>query len=259
VRAESDLEMKGSCVIVMLATLLHGCDRTHDSTYPIVRLPPSCAQRRIQLAIVGDSLARGWGASAPQHTFASLVYSSVRHQYPRTTLHNLGIPGATTDRIAAGEVSRIRKDDCTLVVIVSGANDVQKLYTPHHFRTSYGELLKSVRSRLPDAGVVVIGLPDVSLSPRIIWPFKPIESWLSRDGSASIAREARTYGAAFVPLYALSRKEAYRSKSLLSGDGIHPNDEGYRIMARAALPSITMLLPRLVSETPLVFSFRTER
>ena len=87
-----------------------------------------------------------------------------------------------------------------------------------------------------------MGLPDVSLSPRIPWILKPAESWLSRDADTSIGAAAQEYGAAFVPLYALSHKEAYREKSLLSGDGLHPNDAGYRIMADSALPSVTTVL-----------------
>lgn len=225
----------------VLAVLLAGCARAHVATSPVVRLAPACARQAIHLTIVGDSLARGWGASAPKDTFAALIYSDVRRRHPNATMRNLGKPGATTDEIAATEVSHLHADGCSLVVVIAGANDVQKLYTPHHFWTSYTKLLANVRSRLPDAGIVVIGLPDVSLSPRIPWALKPLESWLSRSGSASIAASARTYGAAFVPLYSLSHKESSRAKSLLSGDGLHPNDAGYRIMASAALPSVMMV------------------
>lgn len=152
------------------------------------------------------------------------------------------MPGATTDEIATKEVPRINGDGCTLVVVIAGANDVQKLYTPRHFLGSYTALVHNVRLRAPRAALVIIGLPDVSLSPRIPWPLKPVESWLCRDDNASIAAAARRYGAAFVPLYALSHKEAYRSKSLLSRDGLHPNDAGYGIMASAAMPTIATLL-----------------
>jgi lysophospholipase L1-like esterase len=160
----------------------------------------------------------------------------------KATLRNLGTPGATTDEIAATDVPQIHTGDCSLVIIIAGANDVQKLYTPRHFEASYASLLRKVRARLPHGALVVMGLPDVSLSPRIPWILKPFESRLSKDANASIGAAAREYGAAFVPLYALSHEEASRSKSLLSRDGIHPNDEGYRIMADTALPSIMMVL-----------------
>jgi lysophospholipase L1-like esterase len=234
--------MKGLHVGVLSAILLCSCARAHDPTYALVRLAPACAQEGIQLTIVGDSLARGWGASAAKNTFASLIYTDVRRRRPKTTMRNLGTPGATTDEIATTEVPHIHAGNCSLVVIIAGANDVQKLYTPRHFGVSYAKLLQEVRARLPHGALVVMGLPDVSLSPRIPWFLKPFESRLSRDANTSIAAAAREYGAVFVPLYALSHDEAYRSKSLLSSDGIHPNDEGYRIMAGTALPSILMVL-----------------
>jgi lysophospholipase L1-like esterase len=235
------VEVKGPYIVALSALLLCSCTRAHDPTHTPVRVASACAQEGIQLTIVGDSLARGWGASAPKYAFASLIYTDIRRKHPKTTMRNLGTPGATTDEIAS-EVPHIHAGNCSLVVIISGANDVQKLYTPSHFWVSYTKLLQKVRARLPHGALVVMGLPDVSLSPRIPWFLKPIESWLSKNADRSIAAAARDYGAAFVPLYALSHEEAYRSKSLLSNDGIHPNDEGYRIMAGAALPSIMMVL-----------------
>jgi acyl-CoA thioesterase I len=236
------LEVKNLYIVVLSAVLLCNCARSHDPTYPLVRLAPACAQEGVRLTIVGDSLARGWGATAPKNTFASLVYADVRRKSPKTTMRNLGAPGATTDEIATTEVPHIHADGCSLVVIIAGANDVQKLYTPRHFRVSYAKLIQEVRDRLPHGALVVMGLPDVSLTPLIPWFLKPFESWLSRDADTSIAAAAREYGAAFVPLYALSHKDAYLSKSLLSSDGIHPNDAGYRIMAGTASPSIVMML-----------------
>jgi acyl-CoA thioesterase-1 len=236
------LEVKRLPIVVLSVVMLCCCTRAHDPTSALVRLAPSCASEGVRLTIVGDSLARGWGASAPKYAFASLIYTDVRRASPKATMHNLGTPGATTDQIATTEVPHIRAGDCSLVVIISGANDVQKLYTPHHFRVSYAELLQKIRARLPHGALVVMGLPDVSLSPRIPWILKPAESWLSRDADTSIGAAAQEYGAAFVPLYTLSHKEAYREKSLLSGDGLHPNDAGYRIMADNALPSVTTVL-----------------
>jgi lysophospholipase L1-like esterase len=232
-------------VVFLSALLLCGCAHTHDPAraLALVRLAPACAQEGVRLTLVGDSLARGWGASAPEHAFAALVFADIRRTNPKSTMRNLGIPGATTDEIARSEVPRIQAGDCSLVVVIAGANDVQKLYTPGHFRSSYAQLLQNIRARLPDGALVVMGLPDVALSPIIPWFLKPFESRLSRDGDASIAAAAQEYGAASVPLYALSQRESSRSKSWLSSDGIHPNDEGYRVMTEAALPSVRRVLP----------------
>jgi acyl-CoA thioesterase I len=230
--------VKPLLIVVLTTVALYACAGERQQAIGIVRLEPGCVEKGIRLTIVGDSLARGWGASAPKYAFASLVFADVKEQSPKATMRNLGVPGSTTDEIVAKEVPHIHATDCSLVVIISGANDVQKLHTPHHFGTSYAKLLAQIRTRLPRGALVVMGLPDVSLSPIIPWPLKPVESWLSKDGNAAIGAMAPAYGAAFVPLYALSREQAHRENSLLSSDGIHPNDMGYRIMADAALPSI---------------------
>jgi hypothetical protein len=46
------------------AIVLRGRAAIHDPSYAFERLAPACAREGIQLTIVGDSLARGWGASA---------------------------------------------------------------------------------------------------------------------------------------------------------------------------------------------------
>jgi lysophospholipase L1-like esterase len=234
--------MKCAVAAVASALILTGCARTHATTRPLVRLAASCARAGVRLTLVGDSLARGWGASTYEKSFASLVYADLRRTSPQATMRNLGTPGATTDEIAEKEVPRLHTADCSFVVVFAGANDVQKLYTPSHFRSSYAKLLANIRTRLPNGAILVMGLPDVSLAPHIPWILKPIESRLSRNADAAMGEAAGANGAAFVPLYALSHGRADQWKSLLSSDGIHPNDAGYRILANTALPSLARLL-----------------
>jgi lysophospholipase L1-like esterase len=139
-------------VVIAAAASLCGCSQPQARSYRVVRLAPSCSKEHIALTIVGDSLARGWGASDENSTFAALVYADVKRRYPKTSLHNLGIPGATTNEIATREVSHIAIERCSLIVIISGANDVQKLYSPNRFRESYQKLLTAIRARIPGAG-----------------------------------------------------------------------------------------------------------
>ena len=232
------------CIAVLVAVMLHACAPVMDKepSQPPVHLAASCAERDVHVSIVGDSLARGWGASSPRASFAALVFADVRQSHPRAVLHNLGIPGATTDEIAAKEMPHLRSDDCAVVFLISGANDVQKLYTPRHFQSSYNALLHKIRTHVPKAAVIVIGLPNIALSPLIPAPLKPIEAALSKSDNVAIEQAARRNGAAFVPLYELSQKYAGRWKSLISRDGIHPNEAGYRLMATVTMPAIAEMV-----------------
>ncbi len=102
--------------------------------------------------------------------------------------------------------------------------------------------MRKIRKRDPRGALVAVGLPNVALSERIPWYFRPVESALSRSTNASIGQVAQQYGAAFVPLYSLSLQNAGRTRTLLSPDGLHPNDAGYALMADAVYPAIAMLL-----------------
>lgn len=88
------------------------------------------------------------------------------------------------------------------------------------------------------AALVVTNLPDVGLSRIIMPPVKPIISTLAAFDSNAIARAADKYGAWVVDLWTVSRLDARHRVQLLSRDGIHPNDEGYAVMAAAAYPMI---------------------
>jgi lysophospholipase L1-like esterase len=58
----------------------------------------------------------------------------------------------------------------------------------------------------------------------------------------SFAGTAAEYRAATVDLYRLSIREASRKNALLATDGIHPNDDGYKLMAEAAYPVVQRMI-----------------
>lgn len=223
------------------ALLATGCAHHRSLANHPMHVPAHCAGRPIHMTIVGDSLARGWGARDPRDTLAARILEFVRRRHPGTTITNLGVPGATTDEIARVQANLVRSRPCSLIVVIAGANDVQKYYTPTHFERSYTRLLQRLRMRDPHAAIIVMGMPDVALSRRIPWPAKPVIAWLSRAANDSIAGAASQYRAAMVPLYALSLKNARHADTLVSADGIHPNDRGYAAMASATYAVIAAL------------------
>ena len=229
-------------IVSACAILVTGCAHRRTFESRPAHVPPHCAAQPIRMTIVGDSLARGWGARDPKNTVTARIFEFVRRRHPGTTMINLGVPGATTDEIARAQASLVRPHARSLIIVIAGANDVQKYYTPAHFQRSYARLLQRLRMRDPRAAIIVIGMPDVALSRRIPWPAKPVIAWLSRAANTSIAAAASQYRAAMVPLYGLSLKDAGRAGTLLSADGIHPNDRGYAAMASATYPFIRMVL-----------------
>lgn len=187
---------------------------------------------------MGDSLVAGYGASTRSKNFAALVSRYVKARHPRSVSSNLGAPGANTRQIAQRELPLLRHEECALVIVVAGGNDVQQYIAPARFSADYDALLAGIRRRNPQAAIVVTNLPDVALSRIIMPPVKPIISSLAARDSDAIARAAQKYGAWTVDLWGVSEMLANRRARLLSRDGIHPNDEGYAVMAAVTFPLI---------------------
>ena len=190
-------------------------------------------ERPSHFFILGDSLAAGIGASTYAKSASGLIAGHVQKAYGTPHLSNFGISGADAVRIEQNEVRRIGPAACAAVLLIAGANDVQEYHTPGRFERDYAGLLRAIRKKVPNALVVVTGLPDISLSPRIPPIAKPAIAYLSRHDNAAIARAAGDAKAAFVDLYPLSETAARSGRVYLSADHLHPNDDGYALIAQA--------------------------
>src|SRR6185437_5470863 len=94
--------MHRSAVLVALASALGAAGCAHHASLiatHTTHAAAQCAAQPIHITIVGDSLARGWGARDPKATLSARIFEFVNRHHPGTTMTNLGVPGATTDEI----------------------------------------------------------------------------------------------------------------------------------------------------------------
>ncbi len=80
-------------------TLLSAC-AAPAAIGPPASVTHVCPRHPVHITIIGDSLAKGWGAQHPQNTLAGGIYDFVRKRRPGTTMRNVGVPGATTEEVA---------------------------------------------------------------------------------------------------------------------------------------------------------------
>jgi lysophospholipase L1-like esterase len=223
---------------------------------------------------LGDSLTEGVGATDPaSRSFVALVHSALGDD---VELLNLGHAGDTSgDLINHGHLDEAvsalelagQRQERRLVTITIGGNDLLNLYFQFvitgrcptleslaqrsECRSSLSEarqrleanldtILGRLRQAAPDAIIVVATLYDPfgeRLDPgtRALvqmalegGPGSPIG-----DGINDILRaKAQAHGARVADLY-----QAFQGRSgLISGDLIHPNDQGYRVIADTVLP-----------------------
>ena len=175
-----------------------------------------------KLAILGDSLAAGYGVKPGQSVPARLE-AALKAQGRNVTVINHGVSGDTT----AGGLDRVDwmlADKPDIVMVELGANDALRGLDP----VAVERNLDAIIAKLKTAGVTVwlAGM----LAPRNFGP----EYAQQFDGLYK--RLAEKYN---VPLYPFFLDGVAQDVALNQADGLHPNPKGVDIIVERLLPFVT--------------------
>lgn len=205
-----------------------------------------CRNRVATVAMFGDSITVGMGATRPERAWASLFGGRSEVQ-----VNNRGISGTVLQGSAdsSGQprpengLSRVERDllaePAEAICILYGYNDARYTAAPQEFNSGFFlQDYRTVIHRLLDGGfdrqAIAIGSP----------PYPSTAGFsiggLGFTGQTRIGFEAyvtavRTIASefqlAYAPVYEMMAE--HPDSSLASSDVTHPNDEGHRIIAEA--------------------------
>ena len=173
------------------------------------------------VAGLGDSLTQGWMVT---RSFFDLFVDGLEARFCRGSIRriNAGVPGDT----AAGgleRVNRIVEHSPDLVVIQFGLNDLFCGVSVERFEES----VRGIAARVRESGAV----PLLATSCPLALKGDQEKASLFYDVIREIGTEP---GAALADI-----DEYWRDRSavehLLMEDGVHPSDEGHRLMAQGVL------------------------
>ncbi|MFI5000346.1 MAG: arylesterase [Reyranellales bacterium] len=176
----------------------------------------------IKLAILGDSLAAGYGVK-PEESFAARLEADLKAQGRNVVVLNHGVSGDT----AAGGLDRVdwmMGDRPEVVLIELGANDALRAIDPATTERNLAAIIEKVKAA--GATVWLAGM----LAPRNFG----LEYVAAFDGLYK--RLADKYQ---VPLYPFLLDGVAQDPALNQADGIHPNPKGAEIVAERLLPFVT--------------------
>jgi len=196
----------------------------------------------IEIAVLGDSLALGTGASDSSRGFAFDLYRRLAITHPGSEITNYAIGGSTAADVLRLQVARLHERHADVVIVCVGGNDVARGVDPESFARSYDALLAAVRRTVPQARVIAVGVPDVSVSPLFADHADLIRRLASEDDRGARAAAAK-HGAAYVDLFAVTNR-LHDPAVFLSADRFHPSDSGHETIASAALPVVLRALAR---------------
>jgi lysophospholipase L1-like esterase len=224
---------------------------------------------------LGDSLAFGVGASSPQDDgYVALAADALRSSdhFGGTGLDvvNLSSPGARTAdlleprgqveaaiaEIEARAEDQVPGNDVRLISINAGANDLLALVDPGQpcvenagseacrdsltgaliaVQQNLAEALRRLREAAPGADIYVMDLYNPYSGSGEEFEILASVGVQQLNGVIGVAAASEEFGATLVPVFELFQG---RANQWIAQDGIHPNNDGYRVLAEALLAAI---------------------
>ncbi|RAK50710.1 arylesterase [Phenylobacterium deserti] len=191
------------------------------AVWPVTAL----AARGKVVTMLGDSITAGLGLPAAA-ALPNQLHLALERMGVANVVRGAGVSGDTT----AGGASRVNfsvQPDTSVCVVALGGNDLLRGIDPRTSRANLERILTRLRARR--MGIVLAG---IAAPPEIGRNY-------ARDFNAIFPALARQYGAALYPdlLAGVGRRRA-----LNQPDGIHPNAEGVKIIARGLAPVVAKAL-----------------
>lgn len=179
---------------------------------------PAKGEKRV--VFIGNSITDGWPNAHPDF-FKSNNYVG------------RGISGQTSPQL----LSRFRQDVLNLkpvaVLINIGTNDVAQNTGPYNEEFTLGNIMSM--AELADANGIKVILSSVTPAGEYPWR-KEIKDVPQKIMSlnAKIEAYAKEKGFSYIDYFSVMCDENNALKSNLGTDGVHPNEEGYKIMEATA-------------------------
>ena len=214
----------GALLTVAAALLLTACagGRGHHArTLPLDQGAP------VLYVALGDSTVEGIGATSPNTNYVSRLHARLRTVYPRASVANLGLGGATAADVVTDQLERAVLLRPHLVTLSIGPNDITGRVPVQAYAGHVDTIFRRLTQET-SAVVVANLLPDLAITPRFRGrEAAPAVGGLTVRFNEALTRAARSYGVEVVDLYQPSRAEIPRHPELVAADGYHPSDLGY--------------------------------
>jgi acyl-CoA thioesterase I len=211
----------GLGVGVIIAAIVVACSTGRERALPADRTAD------VRYVALGDSTVEGIGASSRETNYVSRLHEKLQSVYPKATVTNLGVGGATSADVVRDQLERALTLGPSLVTISIGPNDITGRASVAQYERNLETIFKRL-TRESRAVVVANLLPDLAVTPRFRRsPAREVVGQLTVAFNEALRRKADEYSVLVVDLYKPSQDEVPRSPGLIAADGYHPSDAGY--------------------------------
>lgn len=177
------------------------------------------------ILLVGDSIAYGVGASAPQFSLAG----TIEKEYPAHKVHVRAQPGSGTSSLLQflKEAEQVQKTYNTIIMF-SGGMDIIKGLNGDAYKNNLEHAFKKAKQMSPH--VIYISPPNVGLAPIFKFPFRYIFSRRAKHFTHVAEVATNNYSITHINLFRTKHEDHLKQdKNLYAKDLSHPNDKGYAL------------------------------
>ncbi len=179
------------------------------------------------ILIFGDSLTAGYGLS-PEEAFPALVENQLKEAGKSCKVINAGLSGETS----AGGLSRIEwvlRQPIDVFMLELGGNDGLRGLPLEQTKKNLQSIIDKVKAKNPNAKIVITGMMvPPNMGTDYTTQFKAIFPELAKKNKAT--------------LLPFLLEGVAGDEKLNLPDGIHPNIEGHKIVAKTVTKTISPLL-----------------
>jgi lysophospholipase L1-like esterase len=189
----------------------------------------------LRLALLGDSIAYGMGATTPEQRLAARLADGLGRHGVDATVRVVAVPGARSAALSSQvDAAVTRGVDVALIVI--GANDLTHQEPLGAATSALGDAVQ--RLRRAGAEVVVAPAPDLSSVPWVPAALRDVVRTASDRFRQAQVAVAVAQGARVADQDGTTARAFAENPSLFSADRFHPSGAGYAVIAAALLPTV---------------------
>lgn len=198
----------------------------------------------IRYVALGDSYTAGTGVnqedSLPEQLSKKLNDKGVKIRL----VANLAKNSKATTEIISEQLPEFNKLSPTFATLLVGVNDFNRGYPKESFQKNLGTILDQMTARLPKNRLIVLTIPDFSVTPVGKTFGDPAgNSKGIREFNGIIRDETAKRNLPVVDVYTLSQ-EMGKDYSLMAHDQLHPSAKEYALWVREIVPVVLEMLKR---------------
>jgi acyl-CoA thioesterase-1 len=222
---------------ILLPFLIFGCGRAESNQPPVpaggsvdADAESSSVPNERVVMFLGTSLTDGYGVER-EDAYPARIQEKVDSAGLGWEVVNAGLSGEKS----AAALQRVRswliRQPFDVLVVETGANDMLTGADVDTMRANVQAIIDTVRAARPDAEIILVGMMAApNLGPRYVEEF-----------NAAFPALARENGLTFIPFLL----EGVAGQSALNlADGIHPNEDGHRVIAAHVWQTLEPVLRR---------------